>query len=47
LASGQIENNVTAGGFHEDETVSFSVNYTENQVMYFGVNYGSKPVKGL
>ena len=47
LASGQIENNVTAGGFHEDETVSFSVNYTENPVMYFGVNYGSKPVKGL
>ena len=47
LASGQIENNVTAGGFHEDETVSFSVNYTENPVMYFGVNYGSKPFKGL
>ena len=22
-------------------------NYTENPVMYLGVNYGSKPVKGL
>ena len=47
MASGQIENNLTADGFHEDETVSFSVNYTENPVMYFGLNYGGKPVKGF
>ena len=47
MASGQIENNVTADGFHEGETVSFSVNYAENPVMYFGVSYGSKPVKGF
>jgi hypothetical protein len=47
MASGQIENNVTADGFHAGETVSFSVNYTENPVMYFGVSYGSKPVKGF
>lgn len=47
LASGQIENNLTADGFHEGESVSFSVNYTENPVMYFGLNYGGKPVKGF
>ena len=47
MASGQIENNLTADGFHDDETVSFSVNYTENPVMYFGLNYGGKPVKGI
>ena len=36
-----IENNPTADGFHaEGESVSFSVNYTENPVMYFGLNYG-------
>ena len=47
LASGQIENNLTADGFHDDETVSFRVNYTENPVMYFGLNFGGKPVKGF
>ena len=47
LASGQIENNFTADGFHEGETVSYSVNYTENPVVYFGLNYGLKPVKGF
>lgn len=47
MASGQIENNLTADGFHEGESVSFSVNYTENPVMYFGLNYGGKPVKGF
>ena len=47
MASGQIENNLTADGFHPDESVSFSVNYTENPVMYFGLNYGSKPYKGF
>ena len=46
LASGQIENNFTADGFHAGETVSYSVNYTENPVVYFGLNYGLKPVKG-
>ena len=47
MASGQIENNLTADGFHAGESVSFSVNYTENPVMYFGLNYGAKPVKGF
>ena len=47
LASGQIENNFTADGFHAGETVSYSVNYTENPVVYFGLNYGLKPVKGF
>ena len=47
MASGQIENNLTADGFHEGESVSFSVNYTENPVMYFGLNYGGKPEKGF
>ena len=47
MASGQIENNLTADGFHAGESVSFSVNYTENPVMYFGLNYGGKPVKGF
>ena len=50
LASGQIENNLTANDpMHvgEDEYASYSVNYAENPVMYFGVNYGSKPVKGF
>ena len=47
LASGQIENNFTADGFHPDESVSYSVNYTENPVVYFGLNYGLKPVKGF
>ena len=47
LASGQIENNFTADGFHEGETVSYSANYTENPVVYFGLNYGLKPLKGF
>ena len=47
LASGQIENNFTADGFHVNETVSYSVNYTENPVVYFGLSYGLKPVKGF
>jgi hypothetical protein len=52
LASGQIENNLTANNpMHEGEEnpefASYSVNYSENPVMYFGVNYGSKPVKGF
>jgi len=47
MASGQIENNLAADGFHDGESVSFSVNYTENPVMYFGLNYGGKPVKGF
>jgi hypothetical protein len=50
MASGQIENNLTADApLHGEETyeVSYSVNYTENPVMYFGVNFGSKPLKGF
>ena len=47
MASGQISNSLTADGFHGEEKVTFSVNYTENPVMYFGVNFGSKPVKGF
>ena len=47
VASGQIENNLTAAGFHADETVSFNVKYSENPVMYLGANFGSKPVKGF
>tara|TARA_B100001057_G_scaffold385007_1_gene391621 strand:- start:975 stop:1745 length:771 start_codon:yes stop_codon:yes gene_type:complete len=50
LASGQIENNLTASiPMHagEDEYASYSVTYTENPVMYFGLNFGSKPVKGF
>ena len=44
MASGQIENNLEDDA---DDHLTYSVNYTENPVMYLGVNYGSKPVKGL
>ena len=49
LAAGQIENTLTAGiPFHEGEDPhTYSVSYTENPVMYFGLGYGLKPVKGL
>ena len=47
VASGQIENNLTARGFHTGETVTFNVKYSENPVMYLGANFGSKPVKGF
>jgi len=49
LAAGQIENTLTAGiPFHEGEDPhTYSVSYTENPVMYFGLSYGLKPVKGL
>ena len=52
MASGQIENNLTASipmhaGEEEPEYASYRVTYSENPVMYFGLNYGSKPVKGF
>ena len=49
MAAGQIENTLTAGlPFHAgDDPHTFSVNYTENPVMYMGLSYGLKPVKGL
>ena len=49
MAAGQIQNTLTAGvPFHEGEDPhTFSVNYTENPVMYMGLSYGLKPVKGF
>ena len=44
LASGQIENNLTADGFHDDETVSFSVNYTEELMFWIFNDLLSVPV---
>ena len=49
LAAGQIENTLTADTpFHPGEDPhTYSVSYTENPVMYLGLSYGLKPVKGL
>jgi len=49
MASGQIENNLEAEqAFHAGEDpATYSVKYTENPVMYIGVNYSTPPVKGI
>jgi hypothetical protein len=49
LAAGQIQNTLTSDlPFHEGEDPhTYSVSYTENPVMYFGLSYGLKPVKGI
>ena len=45
MAAGQIDQNLFFGNL-EGEPVTFDVNYTENPVMYLGLSYGLKPVKG-
>ncbi|OUU19132.1 MAG: hypothetical protein CBC05_00780 [Crocinitomicaceae bacterium TMED45] len=46
MAAGQIDQNLFFLPI-EGEPVTFDVNYTENPVMYLGLSYGLKPVKGL